>query len=120
MYTGIGSGVSVGIGVLALLVPTILVNVPLLAICIIARRRLGPRRAAWLITSGFTGVSGLLLMWESLRYGVPLPPTAFVLLGYVPSLVAVGCVGWWVGRWIGRNFELSIPQAPDDFTKLTR
>jgi hypothetical protein len=120
MYTGIGSGVTVGIGVLALLIPTIALNVPLLLICIVARRRLGPWRAAWVVTSGFVSAGGFLLTWESWRYGVPLPRMTYLLSAYVPSVLAVGCIGWWLGRWIGRDFELSVPQAPEDFTKLTR
>jgi hypothetical protein len=117
MYTGIGSGVSVGLGVLALLVPTILLNVPLLVVCIMARHRLGPRRAAWLTAIGFVA-AGAWWMRGAWRNGVP--PTAYLAFVYLLNLAAIGWIGWFAGRLIGRNFELSVPQDPNDFTRLTR
>jgi hypothetical protein len=47
MYTRLGDAVEVGIGVVVLLVPTIVANLPLLAVCVMARHWLGPSRAAF-------------------------------------------------------------------------
>jgi hypothetical protein len=117
MYTGIGDAVGVGIGVLALLVPTILINIPLIAICVIARKRLGPRRSAWLVGVGFVAAC---VWWMRGASHEPIATAAHLALVYVPSVVAIGWIGWFLGRLIGRNFELSVPQSPDDFTRLTR
>ena len=52
---------------------------------------------------------------------VKLPRWALQSLSDGPSARLIpskmGSVGW-IGRLIGRNFELSMP--PDDFTRLTR
>jgi hypothetical protein len=117
MYSGYGDAVEVGASVLGLLIPTILANIPLLVICIIARHRLGPRGAASIVAIGFVAACAWWLR-GAWREGVP--STAYLTLAYVPSLVAIGLIGWFVGRVIGRDFELSVPQAPDDFTRLTR
>jgi hypothetical protein len=115
MHTGLGEGVMVGLDVLALLVPTIVVNVPLLAICVFARHRLGPRRAAWVVAIGFV-VACVWLMRDARPVGLPV--AAYLALVYIPSMIAIGGIGWWIGRLIGRNFELSVP--PDDLTRITR
>jgi len=88
-----------------ILVPTVLLNVPLLGVILAARRRLSARVVSSLLACGFVTASAWS-MWriewfDVWRHGMPSP--IYLLTGYVPSLVAFGIIGWLIGKVICRQ-----------------
>ena len=87
------------------LVPTILLNVPLLSVVFIARRRLDARLTSALLACGFVTASAWMIWqmewFDVWRHGVP--STMYMLTAYVPSLAVSGLTGWLVGRSIKRR-----------------
>ena len=87
---------------LAILVPTFLMNLPLIVMAFLVRRRLQTRLISLLLACGFV-VSGSFQMWRMEWYDVwrlELPSTAYLLTSYVPYLAAMGVTGWLIGRLI--------------------
>ena len=104
-----GQAVEIGGYVLMWLVPTLVLNIPVIAVCFIARRRLRQPLSAWLVASGFIAVPAWL-MWriqELDRGRNDIPPADYFVPGL--TLVALGWIGWFIGRWIGRDFTFSSP-----------
>ena len=85
---------------LALLVPTVLLNIPLLAVVFAARRRLQPRVIRLTVAGGFVAAGAWCLRklewYDVWRHG--MPSASYLLTGYVPYLLALGFIGWLVGR----------------------
>lgn len=96
------------------LVPTILLNAPLLGVVLIVRRRLNPSVICWLLACGFVA-AGAWWIWKAewfdvWRHGAPF--ISYMLTAYVPSLLLLGCAGWMIGRRIGRRSNLQHHSAP--------
>ena len=88
-----------------LLVPTILLNAPLLAGLLAMRHRIQPRLASWLVASGFVAAGAWRMRqmewYDSWRYG--MPSLTYLATGYLPYLLALGFTGWLLGRLIVRH-----------------
>ena|SRR5688572_15292880 len=85
------------------IVPTTLLNLPLLGVVLLARRRLHPLLIRCLLASGFVA-AGAWRMWQRewfdvWRHGVP--SIGYMLTAYAPSLLISAGAGWMVGWWIG-------------------
>lgn len=89
-----GQAVEIGGYVLFCLLPTIVMNIPVIVLCFIARRRLSQRQLSWLVAGGFVA-AGASFMWLIADSSA---------IGYrVPTFFALGWIGWFIGRWIGRD-----------------
>ena len=100
---------------LALLVPTVLLNIPLLAVVFAARRRLQPRVISVMVAGGFVAAGAWFirkLEWYDVwRHGMPSP--SYLLTGYLPYLLALGFIGWLVGRLMSNvRQRKSVARAP--------
>src|SRR5688572_16499074 len=87
---------------LALLLPTVLLNIPLLAVVFASRRRLQPRVIRLTVAGGYVAAGAWIirkLEWYDVwRHGTP--SVSFLLTSYLPYLLALGVIGWLVGRLI--------------------
>src|SRR5688572_11273845 len=103
---------------LALLVPTVLLNIPLLAVAFAARRRLQPRVISVMVSGGFVAVGGWCirkLEWYDVwRHG--MPAGSYLLTGYLSYLRALGCIGWLVGRLISGVSQGRAGTESDDWS----
>ena len=85
---------------LGLLLPTVLLNLPLLAVLFAARGRLHPRVIRLMVAGGFVAACAWRMYqmewYDSWRYGTP--DARYLLTSYLPYLLAVGLIGWSVGR----------------------
>jgi hypothetical protein len=97
-----GNAVEIGGYVLLLLVPTVVLNVPIFVLCFVARRRLRQHLAAWAVACAFLA-TGVWLVWHGWASEIGWYPAIDL-----PALIALGWIGWFIGRWIGRNSTISI------------
>src|SRR5688500_16509990 len=84
---------------LALLLPTVLLNIPFLAVVFAARRRLQPRVVSMMVAGGYVAAGAWMLRklewYDVWRHG--MPSVSYLVTGYVPYLLALGFIGWFVG-----------------------
>jgi|SRR5688572_3133894 len=103
-----GKAVEIGAYVLFYLLPTIVINIPVIVLCFIARRRLSQRQLSWLVAGAFVA-AGASLMWLIADSAIG---------NRVPTFFTLGWIGWFIGRWIGRDSAGAV-NVPDS-TRITR
>lgn len=115
----LGQAAEVGIGFVIVLIPALLLNTPLIIVCVLARRRLRHRQLSALLASGLT-VAGACLMsyWAGWHRGMLVKPYFYLI--YLPMLVALALAGWLLGRWIGWDSVMSEREREREARTLTR
>ena len=88
--------------VMYMLIVTLLSNVPLVVLCVAARRWLPPVSVRITLASGFAAACGYLLWrleWSDVwRHGVP--SLDYTITAYLPYLLVFGALGWYAGSLI--------------------
>lgn len=97
-----------------LLLWTVLLSLPLIAVLALLRRRVPHTAASALLALSFAGAMFYTLYraewFDVWRHGAP--SIRYVLAGYGPYLVVAAGVGWWVGGLIART-AVTRPAATD-------
>jgi hypothetical protein len=103
---------------LGLLLPIVLLNVPLLAVVFAVRGRLQPRVISLMVAGGFVA-AGAWRMYQMEWYDVwrhGMPSASYLLTGYLPYLLALGFIGWLVGRLISSISQRRAGKEPGEWS----
>jgi hypothetical protein len=81
-----------------------LVNLPLMLLAVLFRRRVNSRLIQAALAFGFAAWTGYLtwrMEWFDVwRHGIP--PVSYIIKLYVPYMAALGLLGWFLGGLITR------------------
>lgn len=116
---GYGDAVQIGISFVIVLIPALLLNVPLIVVSFLVRRRLRHRQLSTLLACGLV-IAGAWLMsyWAGWHRGM-LASSSFYLM-YMPMLLALALTGWFLGRWIGWHSVMSELEREQAAKTVTR